>query len=142
MFLSLSFRISLESLKCDINSLANKIFKLKQQINSTNDCSEYWSKAGGGPNEKNSADEPASNSMNNMFFEHMREFLSDAEKQIKQLTQKVETDLEQIRTQLGKQTDHQLVIAINLNQSNQFNQSILTVFYLTLSIQANFCAKS
>ena len=40
--------------------------------------------------------------MNATFFQHMREFLSDAEKQIKQLTQKVETDLEQIRTQLGE----------------------------------------
>lgn len=97
-------RISLESLKCDINSLANKIFKLKQQINSTNDCSEYWRKASqeGDLNEKNNQDETSSTTMNHMFFEQMREFLSDAEKQIKQLTQKVETDLEQIRTQLGK----------------------------------------
>lgn len=83
--------------------MANKIFKLKQQINSTNDCSEYWSKAGqDGDLDQKNPDEPTSDTMNHMFFGHMREFLSDAEKQIKQLTQKVETDLEQIRTQLGK----------------------------------------
>ena len=100
--------------------MANKIFKLKQQINSTNDCSEYWSKADGDLNQKSQPDEPMNTSMNNMFFEHMREFLSDAEKQIKQLTQKVETDLEQIRTQLGK---FELITQIFLS-SNLFVFSI------------------
>lgn len=94
------FRISLESLKCDINSLANKIFKIKQQINSTNDQELNWNNKD--DDQTNQTDEMNEQQMNMKFFQEMRSFLSDAEKQIKQLTQKVETDLEQIRTQLGK----------------------------------------
>lgn len=79
--------------------MANKIFKIKQQINSTNDCSEYaWNKDQNDEQSNQSDDDQ----INTTFFQQMREFLSDAEKQIKQLTQKVETDLEQIRTQLGE----------------------------------------
>lgn len=95
-------------MKIDINSLANKIFKIKQQINSANDLdstdsTDAWSYGEDKKQHSNKSNEQADQQqMNTTFFQHMREFLSDAEKQIKQLTQKVETDLEQIRTQLGE----------------------------------------
>jgi hypothetical protein len=83
-----------DSLKSDINSLANKIFKLKQQLNGGK-----WA-----VHELESsllAQLPSPEPLNEQFFHEMTDFLAHTETQVKQLTRKMETDLERIRKQLG-----------------------------------------
>lgn len=92
---ALKLRISVDSLKSDINSLANKIFKLKQQLNGGKWPIHVL------PGSLLSQ-LPPSEPLNEQFFDHMTDFLGHTETQVKQLTRKMETDLEQIRRQLGK----------------------------------------
>ena len=87
----------MDALKSDINSLANKIFKLKHQLNGGK-----WPIHVLQPTLL--AQIPSSEELlNERFFDHMNDFLGLSETQVKQLTRKVETDLEQIRKQLGEQ---------------------------------------
>lgn len=86
----------MDELKSDINSLADKIFQLKQQLHDGR-RPEHVLQAG-----LLAQVPPAESPPDEQFFVHMAAFLAASETQVKQLTRKVETDLEQIRAQLGE----------------------------------------